>query len=76
LTIDISGTETVETNALIVSGAGGIFINEEYARQLKLKKLPLKKPIIARNIDNHKEKRRNDPLHDDLYHHWGKEIPY
>ena len=47
LTIEISGTETVETNALLDSGAGGVFINEEYAKQLGLRMMPLPKPIIA-----------------------------
>ena len=51
LTIEISGMETIETNALLDSGAGGVFINEEYARQLGLRMIPLPKPIIAQNVD-------------------------
>ena len=37
LTIDLSKTEIIETLALIDSGAGGIFIHTDYAKQLGLK---------------------------------------
>src|ERR1700733_15331770 len=57
LTIEISGTETIETNALLDSGAGGVFINAEYARQLGLRMIPLPKPIITRNVDDTPNKR-------------------
>ena len=51
LTIDITKTETVETDALIDSGSAGIFIHREYAKQLGLKQIPLARPIIAQNIN-------------------------
>ena len=41
----------VETFALIDSGAGGQFIHQEYVEQLGLSTKPLKKAIMARNVD-------------------------
>ena len=46
-----SESENIETLALIDSGAGGKFINLKYAKQLGLPILPLKKPIMAWNMD-------------------------
>ena len=43
--------ESVETLALIDSGAGGKFINRNYAEQLGLPIRNLKRAIMARNID-------------------------
>ena len=43
--------ESVETLALIDSGAGGKFINRKYVEQLGLSIQTLKKPIMAKNID-------------------------
>ena len=43
--------ESVETLALIDSGAGGKFINRKYVEQLRLPVQTLEKPIMARNID-------------------------
>ena len=43
--------ESVETLALIDSGAGGKFINRKYAEQLGLPIQTLKRPIMARNVD-------------------------
>ena len=43
--------ESVETLALIDSGAGGKFINRKYAEQLGLPIRTLKRPIMARNVD-------------------------
>ena len=43
--------ESVETLALINSGAGGKIINRKYVEQLGLPIQTLKKPIMAKNID-------------------------
>ena len=42
---------TVETNALIDSGAGGLFIDESFARKSKLPLLPIPHPIPVFNVD-------------------------
>ena len=44
-------SETVETNALIDSGAGGEFIDQNYAKTLNLPLKTLDKPIPAINVD-------------------------
>ena len=53
LPIEIKKSEykSVETLALIDSGAGGKFINRKYVEQLRLPVQTLEKPIMARNID-------------------------
>jgi len=43
--------ENVETPTLLDSGAGGVFLDQNYARKLKVKEIVLDKPIIARNVD-------------------------
>jgi Aspartyl protease len=43
--------ESVETLALINSGAGEKFINRKYAEQLGLPIQTLERPIMARNVD-------------------------
>ena len=43
--------ESVETLALIDSGARGKFINQKYVEQLGLPIQTLKKPIMARKVD-------------------------
>ena len=43
--------ETVETHALLDSGAGGKFIDQNYAKTRKLSLKTLDKPIPAINID-------------------------
>ena len=43
--------ESVETLALIDSGAGGKFINRKYVERLELPIRTLEKPIMARNVD-------------------------
>ena len=43
--------QTVEPLELINSGAGGNFIDQNFARQHKFKIQPLDKPIIVRNVD-------------------------
>lgn len=41
----------VDTRALINSGAGGTFINQNFARRLNLPIKKLETPLIARNVD-------------------------
>ena len=43
--------KTVETFALIDSGAGGKFIDQNYVRRLGIKTQELEQPLIARNVD-------------------------
>ena len=47
----------VDTRALIDSGAGGIFIDQNFARRLDLPMKELKTPLIARNVDGTFNKR-------------------
>ena len=50
--IQIRDTDkTVETLALIDSGAGGKFIDQNYVRKLGIKTQELEQPLIARNVD-------------------------
>ena len=42
---------TIKTNALIDSGAGGLFIDESFAQQSKLPLLPIPHPIPVFNVD-------------------------
>ena len=44
--------QTVETLAPIDSGAGGKFINQNYAKTIGLKTQLLERPITAQNIDD------------------------
>ena len=44
-------TETVETHALLDSGAGGEFIDQNYAKTLGQPLENLEKPIPAINVD-------------------------
>ena len=48
--------QTVKTLALIDSGAGGKFINQNYAKTIGLKTQLLERPITARNIDGTENK--------------------
>ena len=43
--------KTVETFALIDSGAGGKFIDQNYVRRLGIKTQELEQPLIARNVE-------------------------
>ena len=49
--------QNVETLALIDSGAGGKFIDQNYARKLGVKIQKLEQPLIARNVDRMKNKK-------------------
>ena len=46
------GGKTVETEALVDSGAEGVFINKDMITRYGLKQFPLARPITARNADN------------------------
>ena len=48
--------QTVKTLALIDSGAGGKFIDQNYAKAIGLKTQPLERPITARNVDGMENK--------------------
>ena len=54
--------QNVETLALIDSGAGGKFINQNYARKLGVKIQKLEKLLIARNVDGTRNKKELPPL--------------
>ena len=43
--------KTIETLALIDSGARGKFIDQNYVRKLGIKTQELERPLIARNVD-------------------------
>ena len=43
--------QTIETNILIDSGAGGLFIDKSFTRQSKLPLLPISHPIPVFNVD-------------------------
>ena len=49
--------QNVETLALIESGAGGKFINQNYVRKLRVKIQKLEQPLIARNVDGTRNKK-------------------
>ena len=44
-------TKSVETLALIDSGAGGKFIDQTYVQKLGIEVQKLEQPLIARNVD-------------------------
>ena len=50
-----SETSTVDTQALIDSGAKGEFIDQNYARALRIKQTALKEPIKVLNVDRTNE---------------------
>ena len=51
INIAIMGPQTVDTKALIDSGAEGIFMDSTFAKQQNLTLKPLFKPITPRNVD-------------------------
>ena len=53
-----SGKETVDTNALIDCGAGGIFIDQKYAEKIGAMTTRLRKFITAKNVDGTINKNR------------------
>ena len=48
--------KTIKIPALIDSGAGGIFIDQNYAKRSYLQIQKLNKPLVTRNVDNTKNK--------------------
>src|ERR1700678_1576975 len=57
ITIRDQGGKTVETPALVNSGAGGNFINQNFARNSKMDIYNLEKPMKALNVDGTEKKR-------------------
>ena len=49
--------QNVETLALIDSGAGGKFINQNYVRKIRVKIQKLEQPLIARNVNGTRNKK-------------------
>ena len=49
--------QNIETLALIDSGAGGKFIDQNYARKLGIKVQKLEQPLIACNVDGMQNKK-------------------
>ena len=49
--------QNIETLALIDSGAGGKFIDQNYAWKLGVKIQKLEQPLIARNVDRTRNKK-------------------
>ena len=49
--------QNIETLALIDSGAGGKFINQNYVRKLGVKIQKLEQPLIAQNVDGTRNKK-------------------
>lgn len=54
--IETENNQTVETPALIDSGAGGKFMDQNYAKKMGLPIHKLDKPLTARNVDNTENK--------------------
>jgi len=54
--ITLEGTKTVETRALIDSGAGGIFIDQKFLAQTNLQLETLEQPITVYNVDGTRNK--------------------
>jgi hypothetical protein len=54
--IETEKNENVETLSLIDSGAGGMFIDQNYARTKGFKTQKLDEPLTARNVDGTKNK--------------------
>ena len=64
---DTEKTKSVETLGLIDSGAGGKFIDQNFARKLGLKIQNLEEPITARNVDGTKNKQGKITTFVELY---------
>src|SRR5277367_1911210 len=57
MTISLNERGVTETNSLLDSGAGGTFIDQNYARRLHLDIKMLDIPVRARNVDGTENKR-------------------
>ncbi len=53
----MNGSETVETLALLDSGAGGIFMDQNFAKTHGFKLIPLVEPLTVFNVDGTPNKR-------------------
>jgi len=49
--LQTDNSETVETNMLLNSGAGGVFIDEDFARKQGYHLTLLPRPIKCKNVD-------------------------
>ena len=49
--------ETAEIPALLDSGAGGIFIDQNYAQKMNYKLMEMEKPVKAYNVDGTENKK-------------------
>ena len=54
--IPITLDRSIETSALIDSGAGGTFLDETFARKHNIALTPLPKPIPVYNVDGTRNK--------------------
>ena len=55
--VQIRNNKNVKTLALIDSGAGGKFIDQNYVRKLGVKVQILEQPLIARNVNGTRNKK-------------------
>ena len=58
--------ETIETKPLLDCGAGGIFIDQNFARKHGLRLTKLDNPIKARNVDGTEDKQGTIRFYTDL----------
>ena len=69
LSIDIlpnKKDETIETKTLLDCGAGGIFLDQNFARKYNLRTTKLEQPIRARNMDGADNKQGTIQYYTDL----------
>ena len=59
--------ETIETKTLLDCGAGGIFLDQNFARKHNLRTMKLEQPIRARNMDGTDNKQGTIRYYTDLY---------
>src|SRR5277367_284784 len=67
MTISIDERKSVETDSLLDSGAGGVFIDQDYARRWHLDIQMLDAPVKARNVDGTENKRGTIKSYVDLH---------
>jgi Aspartyl protease len=51
ITVAKESKEIVDMNALLDCGAGGVFMDQKFAECNAIRMIPLKKPILAKNVD-------------------------
>ena len=74
MSISINEKDTTETDSLLDSGAGGVFMDQNYARQLHLDIKMLDNPVKARNVDGTENKRGTIKSYVDLQFKIGDKI--